>query len=52
MLCSVRVDICIDETGIIVLFVTGSKPTDRSTGEGGCYATPHSILTAALLLNE
>lgn len=51
MLCSVHVNVCIEETGLWFFLWPAVNPLTEVLEKEGCYATPHSILTAALLLN-
>lgn len=50
VLCSVHVNVCIEEMGLWFFLWPAVNPLTEVLEEG-CYATPHSILTAALLLN-
>jgi len=49
---SLMLYICTEETRMIVLYMTCSKPAERRVGEGiGVTQSLHSILTTALLSN-
>lgn len=49
---SLTLYICVEKTGMIGLYMTCSKPAERSVGEGiGVTQSLHSILTTALLSN-